>query len=231
MQLISDTHSTPLEEALDIVDTTLILAGDIGTGLKSLLSDLEWAAANYEHVVYVPGNHDLYLLGGLGRAKQELQLFLASQLPNNVILAIEPIIVKIDNTVIAACTLWSNVSDAAVAPYISDYIFHSFEELNNEHLEHVQFLTNVEADIIVTHHMPSFLSVSEKYKGHFLNECFATPLDDLITSLEPDVWVHGHSHETTDYAHPSGTRVLSNPFGYIGENNLTRDNCESFTFN
>jgi len=57
---------------------------------------------------------------------------------------------------------------------------------------------------MITHHLPSFKSVAEKYKYSELTAGFASNLDHILE----------HTHTNIDYTH-SDTRVLCNPRGYV----------------
>ena len=64
---------------------------------------------------------------------------------------------------------------------------------------------------VVTHHLPSAKSVSPKYANSPINCAFASDLDDLVARA--DIWIHGHTHDSSDYQ--IGTcRVVCNPGGY-----------------
>lgn len=65
--------------------------------------------------------------------------------------------------------------------------------------------------VVVTHQLPSMLSVDDKYKENLLSSCFASNLDDLFGNV--NIWIHGHTHESFDYV-ANGTRVICNPRGY-----------------
>lgn len=71
-----------------------------------------------------------------------------------------------------------------------------------------------EGDIVVTHHLPSYESVAERYKGSLTNNWFVNDLRGLIEERKPALWIHGHTHESIDYILGS-TRVVCNPFGYL----------------
>lgn len=64
--------------------------------------------------------------------------------------------------------------------------------------------------VVMTHHLPSFNCIIEKYEGHPLNAGFANHLDALIESHHIDLWVHGHSHDFFDKV-IGGTRIVRNP--------------------
>ncbi|HQT65800.1 MAG: hypothetical protein B7Z71_00495 [Acidocella sp. 21-58-7] len=66
--------------------------------------------------------------------------------------------------------------------------------------------------IVLTHHLPSILSVSTRYRSGALTPAFASNCDDLI-ALGPDVWIHGHTHDSCDYR-IGKTRIICNPHGY-----------------
>lgn len=70
--------------------------------------------------------------------------------------------------------------------------------------------------VVISHHLPSMLSVAERYKNDVLTACFASNLDDLLGQSE--LWVHGHTHDSFDYT-VNGTRVICNPRGYVYRGN------------
>lgn len=91
-----------------------------------------------------------------------------------------------------------------------------------EHHEYQKkFLFESGADIIISHHAPSYLSVSDQYRGDMYNCCFATELSEDILKMEkpPKLFIHGHMHSPKDYM-IGKTRVICHPRGYPGENNF-----------
>ena len=67
--------------------------------------------------------------------------------------------------------------------------------------------------VVVTHHLPSWMSVHECLKGHSMNGAYASELGDEIVELKPDLWFHGHTHFSFDYM-LGDTRIICNPRGY-----------------
>lgn len=65
--------------------------------------------------------------------------------------------------------------------------------------------------VVVTHHLPSWFSVSPEFAAAVTNPGFASDLDDLFPGV--DLWIHGHTHSSHDYI-ASGTRIVCNPRGY-----------------
>ncbi|CAG0995474.1 hypothetical protein RHDC4_02791 [Rhodocyclaceae bacterium] len=67
--------------------------------------------------------------------------------------------------------------------------------------------------VVITHHAPSALSLTERYAAFPLDAAFASTLDQTV--CQADLWVHGHTHVMVDYRVGTG-RVVSNPRGYTG---------------
>ena len=76
--------------------------------------------------------------------------------------------------------------------------------------------------VVITHHAPSILSVPEQYKNDQLSASFASEMEKFIEKTEPDLWIHGHLHTSSDY-HIGSTRVICNPRGYADEPNNNFD--------
>jgi Icc-related predicted phosphoesterase len=71
-------------------------------------------------------------------------------------------------------------------------------------------------DVIVTHHLPSYQSVPERFMGSAMNSCFVSNgAEKLIYEHSPRLWIHGHTHDSFDYM-LGDTRVVCNPVGYKG---------------
>ena len=69
----------------------------------------------------------------------------------------------------------------------------------------------VDRRVVVTHHLPSWRSVSPDYVAAPSNPAFASDLDALLPAA--DLWIHGHTHSSHDYL-AGGCRVVCNPRGY-----------------
>jgi predicted phosphodiesterase len=65
--------------------------------------------------------------------------------------------------------------------------------------------------VVITHHLPSWHSVSPAFAAASSNPAFASDLQDCLPLA--DVWIHGHTHSSHDYL-SSGCRVVCNPRGY-----------------
>lgn len=133
-----------------------------------------------------------------------------------------------DGILIAGAPLWTDLSNGLDwhryrtqlidCKYIEDW---TFEKYMWHHCHQKDFLLSSGADIIVSHHLPSYLSINAKWIMSDCNSSFAVELSDRILSMPkpPKLWVHGHSHDSCDYM-IGETRVISNPRGYPGEGNF-----------
>ncbi|MCX7170699.1 MAG: metallophosphoesterase [Proteobacteria bacterium] len=65
--------------------------------------------------------------------------------------------------------------------------------------------------VVVTHHLPSAVSVALRYQNDPVSAAFASRADKLVA--QADLWIHGHTHDSFDYA-IGKCRVICNPRGY-----------------
>jgi 3',5'-cyclic AMP phosphodiesterase CpdA len=68
--------------------------------------------------------------------------------------------------------------------------------------------------VVVTHHAPHPDSLPSPHVD--LSWCYASDLIEMILEHGPDLWVHGHVHQSADYV-LGRTRVLCNPSGHADE--------------
>lgn len=204
--LISDLHldvSFITVPELEIPKDTdlIIMAGDLHPNDKSRNKYLK-SLENIAPVLFIPGNHDYW-----GSTPAD---------PVCEIVYPEPII--------AGTTLWTKLTDTQWELYkwgLNDYRFmydQTQEKYNETHEREKSFLLGSEADIIVSHHCPTYRSVHPRFAGDALNCCFANDLEADILALRepPKLWIHGHTHEPMDYW-VGKTHVICHPRGYPGE--------------
>lgn len=227
IQLLSDIHlemyslagARELIEAFDPQDTdALVLAGDIGCirdiRFRTYIQDF---CTRYREVVYVPGNHEYYKVGSVASAHQVLAE-LTAQLSN-----FHPLLnqhKEIAGVKFYGGTMWYRKPTAAQAKNkmsMSDYhLIPGIEPwIYDQNTEFIAGL-HPDIDVVVTHHLPSYMSVAPKYAGSILNPFFVCDLDSEIQSTQPRFWLHGHTHDARDYLLGT-TRVVCNPMGYPGE--------------
>jgi Icc-related predicted phosphoesterase len=173
--------------------------------------------------------------------KLELLRLMAGSLPNVHFLHQGSVEVA-PGTWILGCTLWSDIPEDMkkyAAQGLNDFrnILSSdvgdratVEDYKGWHKADVAWLRTRLAAIrargdkavVVTHHLPSYKLIHEKYEDHPLNCCFATDLEWLIEEAQPAAWICGHSH-TGSRLTIAGCHVALNPHGYPGERVETRD--------
>lgn len=194
--------------------------------------------AKYEQVFMVAGNHEHYH-GRYDLTHDELR----SVLPANVTL-MENSVVEYGDVVFVGSTLWTNANNMdqltlyTLKYNMNDYrtikthnksadIYHKLtpETTVATHVKTVNYLRETlskYADkrvVVITHHAPSFMSITEQYRGpgdFHMNGGYASDLSELILDHpQIKVWWHGHVHSRHDYL-IGDTRVLANPRGYKG---------------
>lgn len=232
--LISDTHleydkdlgasfleSLPTE-GIDI----LIAAGDI-CSFSQLSETLRKLCAMYPQVVYTPGNHECW--GASIRMVAKLCDSLYAEIENLHVLDCRETIVS--GVEFVGATMWFKKHE--LVPRYARRL-NDFSEIRNFSLDpsgegYDVFAQNAIAEeflyecvsrdsVVVTHYLPHELSVSPRFKGSPTNIFFLNDMSYLIDAVAPQVWVHGHTHDSCDYM-VGNTRVVCNPRGYSFEPN------------
>jgi Icc-related predicted phosphoesterase len=227
INFMSDLHLEfgPLEIEPGSGDV-LVLAGDID--IKARVNWINDIARRFRHVIYVLGNHEFY-----HGAIDNVYTSTRAKLVGNVHL-LENESITISGVTFHGATLWSDFLKGHPMSYlqcdqeINDYrliragagkhrfnpqIAHSLHNISKVFLKE-----NVtEGDVVVTHMAPSLLSIHEKYQNDMnINGSFASDLSKLILETKPELWFHGHMHDSIDYT-IGNTRILCNPRGYVGQ--------------
>jgi Icc-related predicted phosphoesterase len=202
-------------------------------------------AAKYERVFYVLGNHEHYG-GRFDLTHDELR----AVLPANVTL-MENSVVEYGDVVFLGATLWTNANNHdqltlyTLKYGMNDYkvikthnksadIYHKLtpETTVATHVKTVNYLGETLSQyadrkvVVITHHAPSFMSISEQYRGpgdHHMNGGYASDLSEFILDHpQIKVMVHGHVHSHHDYMIGT-TRILARPRGYKGHEQIAED--------
>jgi hypothetical protein len=222
----------------------LALVGDIGIpDLPSYSVFLNWCSQRWSHVFLVAGNHEFYNVRCPVKTpmetKRETIRSICNALSNVHFLDCSSYYLANYNLRVLGCTLWSDsacvaekaityMNDSRQINHLKDVPFtpwrmselHAKEKqwLNQE--IHKCELTN-ERCLVLTHYLPSYSLIHEKYQGHFLNACFASDCDDLF---RPPVvgWIAGHTH-TGMKTSIHGIPCVLNPYGYPDEDVETRE--------
>lgn len=250
IRIHSDIHTEFVrasnQEALDTFipslpgeeDMVLVLAGDIiaeiktWAGSKALDIYTPWLkdlAQRHKAVIYVGGNHEGYQSSF--KTAFDYMYELAAQLKNFNVLENDKVVV--DGVKFLGTTKWTpldgphdvfhiqrmndtrvisgwNVDKWRQAYQQARYFLET--ELANEHDGPV---------VVVTHHLPSRQSVGRQFAGDGMNCGYVSNEEDLMLAHKPELWFHGHTHdsydyEVVDYDQEVCTRVVCNPMGYYG---------------
>lgn len=218
----------------------LVLAGDIANDLLAIKLFAHWPVP----VVYVPGNHEFY---GTDWLKMREQLQRA---------ALGTSVTVLDNDAwqyqgvrFLGSTLWTDyrlranrtqrqLMDVAGSRLRDHSAIRAGTEAFTPELaleDHERSRRWLEEQlaqpfdgktVVVTHHAPSARSIHPRYLGEPVNAAFVSELDELVE--QADLWLHGHVHDSFDYA-VGKCRVVANPRGYA-RNRSSVDSARQLEF-
>ena len=220
----------------DDKDTVLILAGDIHSS-KHLHSVFDKFTDQFKAIVFVYGNHEFY---GTNMPAVPLKVDKAIAHLSNVFV-LDADTVLIDDVHFVGATLWTDMDNhnqmvmwdagAMMTDYkcirtgprhepwkrplkpVDTIRFH-IEERNYMFRMITDLKEAGETVVAVSHHLPSYQSIGPGYKGSSLNGAYASELWEQVDDSKPDLWIHGHTHDSMDYMLTDHTRVICNPRGY-----------------
>lgn len=230
IQLLSDLHTEHFSpsKAMSFLDSfdpagvdVLVLAGDV-MSLKffdEASERLNVLLKKYPKVLYVVGNHEFY---GTNPSQVSAVCAKLRETYTSLYIFDKPDVVVIDGQKFVCGSMfyryqednekyqdWMN--DTA---YIQDFIPWVYEQ-NAAFLE----LAEREVDsssVVITHYLPSYKCVNERYKNSPLNRFFVCEMDELIERKSPKLFASGHTHLAYDFK-IGQTRLVCNPFGYMSE--------------
>ena len=247
VRCVSDLHLECCEHGFGIPDLgegeILILGGDILCArhfkkdgpLHKVYDDfLQKCVSNFDEVLYIQGNHESYSFHYDTTLK-----VLKEHIPPSIHL-LENDYVKIKDWVFLCCTLWTDFRNEnplemmEASRYLNDYkvirIGSNYRKLNPDdtlgfHKKSKQFLLDTlpmfenQKVWVLSHHAPSYQSISTKYRMETTNGAYASHLDDLIlNNTQIKYFSHGHTHESFRY-HIGGCEIICNPRGYYNSYN------------
>lgn len=238
IQLVSDLHLelnnvNDYNDIISISAPILCLGGDIGNPMQeNYIGLLDWCHENYEKVFIITGNHEYYTKDmSIEDINKKIEN-IADKYDNIYFLNNSHHVLS-DEYVILGTTLWSYIKkdeEELVALLMNDFnkiLDLNIKEYNKLHFKCYFWLNNEikkynhlfgKKMIILTHHLPSFQVINEKYKNSCINSGFASDLELLIKKENVKYWFFGHSHTSCDTV-ISDCQLISNPYGYHNENN------------
>ena len=224
------------------LETTLVIAGDIWCDRRFLTRNVDFGESwlsfmskHFKYIILVLGNHDFYgcnFLDEVQKCKQEIE---KQNLTNCFLL--ENDVKVLDNVKFIGSTLWTSINEANPLDMLefdkmSDYKYirvgSIYRKLKPEDtisrfktskyfiFENCVRDNSDQKIVVVTHMAPSILSIGERYK---LDSCvyfYCSKLEYDIMDSNIDVWIHGHSHSSSNYE-IENTKVLCNPRGYYDD--------------
>lgn len=217
----------------DISADIIVLAGDIGL-TSPLYFDWVLEQTKGTPTILILGNHEPYrdvLQGSYGQWKKVMANTHVHVLDNST--------VELSGIRFIGSTLWTDYklfdNDPSEAQgmshgMINDYRLIEFEEDNQRRrfspedamCLHQESLSYIIAELnkpfsgstlVVSHHAPSPQSLPVNDRSDKLRASYASDLSAIIQELQPEAWIHGHLHNSSDYR-IGKTQVLCNPRGY-----------------
>lgn len=228
LQILSDLHSElcSFKPISGIEADVVVLAGDIGRADLACSQARCWFPDR--EIVFVPGNHEYYRFDRKEAIKQ-----MRIDARQHGIHLLDNDEAVIGGVRFLGATLWTDFEfdgNPVLAMADGQCCLNDFRMIREGkglftparsvelHRESVAWLESRLAEpfdgktVVVSHHLPSALSVAERFRNSPLNPCFASNLDRLFGKM--DLWIHGHTHHNVDYM-ANGTRVVCNPRGYM----------------
>lgn len=237
IRVLSDLHlefcNKSPDEVLRLIprgkQDVVIIAGDITTSHddKKGVDHLITVGRHFAEipVLIVAGNHEYY--HGESVDKTDYMLERATHFCNNLVFlnaAHRPSVV-IDDIVFIGCTLWfpqktttdickSMLTDYSIIPKLGDWVHERHINSTITLRSEVESLSDHTKFVVITHHLPFDFLISDRFRGDRLNCFFSAGMPNNILPRMPELWVHGHSHDSIDET-VADCRFIRNPYGYV----------------
>ena len=229
LQIASDLHieyqCNEIPDPLSLITPSadiLILAGDIGSFYKfeQLKGFLEKLCPHFQTVLYIPGNHEYYYFPESTQMTMEDLISKIHKLSIPNLHVLDKSSVCIGDVCIAGCTLWSEPM-VDIPKYIvrvhkmNTQIYKNLYDSEVKYVKKIiQYCKNHNLQLVmVTHHCPTYLTLSGAKKRKKFDSLYASNLDHLLSSDQVHTWIAGHIHHNFDFVTENGTRVVSNQKG------------------
>lgn len=243
---ISDVHTEFYDDAQYVFDSIkwpttkfLVLAGDIGNPTKALTMLVDFlllCKKRYQHVIYVPGNHEYY---GCNFDRASVNAKLQEICDASGVVFLNGKSTVIDGVRFIGDTMWS-IIDAESTKEISDFtqgVFANQIEYVSAFVDSYRFIQRelfasmdgAEPVVVVTHHLPTRRLVHPRFANFKGNSAFYTNvLDSMQVVPNCKLWFCGHTHEYGDTKLPNG-KCIANPVGYPHETRFTKTHSTVYT--
>jgi predicted phosphohydrolase len=230
----------PLEPKAEI----LILAGDILPlhAIQQHADFLNYISDHFKMTYWLPGNHE-YFDSDLAHWPNEFEEAIRPNIAllNHQVKELED---ETGKTRLVFSTLWSHIPpelNEIMAKRMLDFRKirwydgpFDVENYNQLHQEALKFLMNAlepgksntsdnnpshEANavknLVISHHLPSFLNFPKKHQKDPIKVGFASNLDDFIQKMAPNAWIFGHHHSNIQPFLIGTTQLYTNQLGTV----------------
>ncbi len=208
-------------------DEICVLAGDIGNPYSENYEIFtDYISETFKKTFIIAGNHEYY---NNKKTIEETNEFLKDFFNryDNITFLNNSFEVYNGYTFIGS-TLWSKVIKPQYeindVNYIKNLDYIKYNELNKISKEYLNDEIKLHENVIlITHHMPSYSLIDEKYKQYGTdnyNQWFYSDMDQFIDENKDKIkcWIYGHTH-TPSFKIINGVPIMCNPIGYPNENN------------
>ena len=217
----------------------LCLCGDIGYPENSNYERfLDFCSKSAKYVCLISGNHEYYSRSNSKTIQSTDKMIedICKKFHNVYFLNNSSLYFKEFDTYVIGSCLWSEVpidiNPNLIRTNDFDMIYYEWEKqtyifnydyrnlLNAEAFEFLESeLSKINKEskvILLTHHLPSYKLIHDKYKNNPENCLYATEFDNLFEKYNINISISGHSH-TPNKIKINNTELLLNPIGYPGE--------------
>ena len=206
----------------------LLLAGDVGRPTNmSYQTFLQELSSHYERIFVTTGNHEYYKMQcGTIADLDEVCRDACARAGNNVVFLQNERYDIDQDLCIFGGTFWTDIPPqkrGIVSDCINDYRLiqnftpaastamhkHAVASLSSELKSHPE-----KKWIVMSHHMPSFSLIDEKYKKGNMTDINYAFASDVVIAKDDRIkaWVYGHTHTPSRCG-----KFFCNPIGYPGE--------------
>jgi len=236
VQLITDliNYSMPDEPS-----NTIIVAGDIGHYNYQNILYFKTLKLFYKNVIWVHGNHDLYLLNpniqkkynydSFNRLNEMIEL---SDRENNIHY-LNGNIIELDGYTFGGTAMWYN-NDYAKEFYkktdeeclltYKNYMYDSkhiiTKKIKLDYLEYYALEKEKmlkicdKCDVIVSHIGPDYSTILNKWQSPESTFFYFNGDDLLKKAKKGSIWIYGHTHDKYYFKNKYGVTMICNPFDY-----------------
>jgi Icc-related predicted phosphoesterase len=266
IQIVSDLHmefghiDKLYKEICSAEADVLILAGDISSS-DAIVEDINRIQIDSgKRVIFVPGNHEYYRSS---RKTLDSEMMTLEDINPNIHVLMERDIC-IEGICFMGTTGWWDGSNGSIGVNqrqgLNDFrmIYDLCDEGNLDGVvwgrkaktylsSRMYWLRHHLPDTklcVITHHYPHNRSLHPAFTGSPLNACFGNRWEWMFKDYRPELWIHGHTHNSFDYTvdandgHPHlnsddkrKSRVVCNPQGYMSEHAVPKGNIVDYYSN